>query len=416
VLANRLWLCLFIASAVLAGCQRQPASSPETTTGAEDGATRARATGHAMDPSRTRPLQPGAAGTVEMVIDAFRNARLELIYDALPASYQQDVTQLVHDLPDQVDPELWDAALQVLRKAVHVLEEKRDIFIALLTRPGSASPAEITTAWGEVAIACDLVVRGILADPEAWKTLDVREALRKDISRVLRRVMALSALANPVDKNPLLELDLVEVDLVETAGTTARVRITPRGASGVEPTKFVQIDGKWIPQSLAESWPETMRTARDTLRQWRSVSEAERRSRQEQLQVIDRVLDQMLMARNVDQLAAAATPIVLQVTQWSAPITTPPAKLPEGPLEGVSILIQRELTDEELTRLLRVLESMTDDPEQEYHLATANGGKTFISIKPVADLTAFAAKLTFADEPTVDATARTITLRNIRVP
>lgn len=368
--------------------------------------------------TRARPLQPGAAGAVETTLEAFRTSRLEVVYDALPASFQQDITQLVHEFADRVDPALWDMTTQLLRKAINVFRQQDEIFIALLTRPGSGTSTEITIAWAEFVNAAERLVDGPLTNQEKWKSLDIHEALRTDISRVVRRLMTLSALANPPEQNPLQQIDLVQVDLVESFDVSAQVRIIPHGGTDAVPTTpFVLQEGKWIPRSLAEEWPTMIDIARKSLAQWETTrGEPSVKHLQEKLRVIDRVLDQMLTATNAEQLGSAATPIVLQITQWSDPIKTPPAPLPEGPPEGVTILIARELTDEELTRLLRILEPLTDDPDQEYHLATANGGKTFISIKPVKEIAAFAAKLDFITDPKVDALARTITAHDARVP
>lgn len=410
--------CLCLLCLISAGCQRSanPAPSGDAAR-ADQAAHRGRPADRlAMDQaSRSQPLQPGAAGAVELTLEAFRQGRLEMIFDALPGSYQQDVILLVRESSEQIDPQLWDMVVQVLQKSVDVLREQRSIFIALLTRPGAAGQAEITLAWDDFVDACDRLTRGSLMEREAWKDIDVREALRADVSRVTRRMMSLSTLANPPETNPLSALETVQVDLVESTGDMARVRILPRGSVDASPTLFVLVDGKWVPQSLTESWPATIQSVRAAMARWRTSSDVDLPAVKAQLRVIDQALDQMLLAKNVDQLAAAATPLVFQATRWSEPIALSPAVVPDGPPEGVSILINRELTEDELTRCLQLLEPLTDDPSLEYHLATANGGKTFITLKPVSDIHAFAAKLEFATDPMIDTNARVITLRDVRL-
>lgn len=419
----RSWLgwCLVILVTSLGGCGRSdaPVQPPRESHRGMDDDERMRSAEQmaAADMgARSRPLQPGAAGAVEATLEAFRNGRLELVYDFLPAEFQQDVSGLVHAFAENVDPELWQMITDVLHKAVEVLREKRGIFVPLLTRPGM-SAQEMAAAWDAFVEAADRLVHGPTFDREELKKLDVREALRMDLSRFTRRLMVLSSLANPPEHNPLQQLDMVQVDLVEANEQTARVRIIPREGENVEPTTFVKRDGKWIPQSFAEAWPAMIFAARDRIQNQQNPDAAAAvQQAKEQLRVVKQVLDQMLTTDNADQLAAAATPLLLQASEWSVPVAVPSPAVPGGPPEGVSILISRELPDEELTRLLRTLEELTDNPSLEYHLATANSGKTYISIKPVQDVAAFAAKLTFATDTTINADARTITVRDVRVP
>lgn len=350
--------------------------------------------------------QPGAAGAVEMALEGFRTGHGEMVFDSLPASYQRDVNGLVHVFAEQVDPELWKRTIAVLDRANMVLRTKKPLLLLAFPHGGDSPVSE---TWDDLTNAVEELIQGPFGDLERMRQMDVREWLRSDASRMLRRLMTLSLIANPGVPNALNDLSLVQVDLVASGESTARVRISPVNQVNVEPTDFVNIEGKWIPQSLAESWPEAVSRARQVIRLCaRDADTPEKRHYRAMLDVYEQVVDQLLQAETSDQLFAAATPLFLQVSQASEEIATPEATLPDGPAEGVSILIRRELSEDELTKLLDMLEPLTDDPEREYHLATANGGKTFVSIKPVHDVAGFAAKLTFGKDPKVDEAARTI--------
>lgn len=358
------------------------------------------------------PLQPGAAGAVEMALEGFRTGHLEIAFDFLPPSYQQDVNGLVHRFAVEVDPKLWSQAVSLLDRGNLVLQKKKDILLPMLSPQQDRD--QFSETWDEFTRAAELMIHGRFSHLDELRRADVRELLRTDVGRTIRRLMTLSVVANPGTPNPLNDLGLVQIDLVEANDSTARVRITPPNQTDVEPTDFVRVEGKWIPKSLADGWPDTMNNLRQFIRLWsRDAMTPEKDRVREILTVCDRVLDQMLAAETTNHLASAATPLFLQATQLSQQMITPEPLPPEGPAEGVSLLIQRELSEDELTKLLNVLEPLTDNPELEYHLAAANGGKTFVSIKPVHDVTAFAAKLTFAQGAVIDESARTITLRDV---
>ncbi len=358
------------------------------------------------------PFQPGAAGAVEVALEGFRTGHLELVFDFLPDSYQRDVNGLVHAFAEQTDPELWARIIRLLDRGNQVLRTKKDLLLPMFPPP--SDPVQLSESWDDFIRAVDAMTHGRLGNIDEMRSADVRDLLRNDVGRTVRRLMILSLVANPGSPNPLNDLSQVQVDLVEASEVAARVRITPPNQTDVEPTDFVFVEGKWIPKSLAEGWDATLNHARQGIGLWARDANSEEKQRMLAIvTVCERVLDQMLVAETTSQLASAATPLFLQATQLSQRMATPEPPLPAGPAEGVSLLIQRELTEDELTQLLNMIEPLTDDPEREFHLATANGGKTFVSIKPVHDITAFAARLTFGKDPVIDESTRTITLRDV---
>ncbi len=357
------------------------------------------------------PTQPGAAGAVEAALEGFRTGYLEIAFDFLPPRYQLDVNNLVQEFATRVNPELWTMSIDVLDKGNKVLRMKKTILLPLFPQ---SDPAAMSSAWDDFTSSADLLLHNKLDDLGEMQRVDVRDLLRNDVGRTMRRLMVLSALANPGRPSPLTELSQVQIDLVEATDSTARVRISPPGRTDVEPTDFVKVDGKWIPRSLAEDWSSILENARKSYHFWTNSSQGPETERiREFMKLCDGILDQMLAAETPEQMATATAPLFQQATQLSQQVATPVPEVPEGPPEGVSLLIHRELSEDELTKLLNLLEALTDDPEREYHLATANGGKTFISIKPVKDVAAFAGKLTFGQEPMIDESARTITLRDV---
>ncbi len=399
----------------LAGCNRSPSNAPPPSPVMQHDPQLRENAGSAMQPL-VGATQPGAAGAVEAALEGFRTGHLDVAFDFLPPSYQKDVNRVVHEFAERVDPELWSMTVQLLDRVNTVLRLKKNILLPLFPPRGEGQPSSLPMAWDDFTSAADLMIHGKLDDLNELKQADVRELLRTDVGRAVRRLMILSSLANPGRPDPLAELGQVQIDLVEATGSTARVRITPPGQTDVEPTDFVKVDGKWIPRSLAEGWEDGIRNARQWIRLWsRDFNAAEANRVRDTLTVWEHVLDEMLAAQSAEQMATAATPLFLQAAEMTKQIPTPMPTIPEGPAEGVSLLIARELSDDELTRLLHILEPLTDDPAREYHLATANGGKTFVSIKPVHDVAAFAAKLTFAKDPVTDEEARTITLGDVEL-
>ncbi|HSN57475.1 MAG TPA: hypothetical protein VLT32_22590, partial [Candidatus Sulfomarinibacteraceae bacterium] len=65
-------------------------------------------------------------GTVEAVAAALAGNQPEILWQALPPTYQRDITELTHGFAAKVDPAVWEAAFGVGRRTAGLLRDKKE--------------------------------------------------------------------------------------------------------------------------------------------------------------------------------------------------------------------------------------------------------------------------------------------------
>jgi len=117
----------------------KPASSPEpmdVDAGAPPPAVIPKAlTGSASGDSEVLPpvaIPDSPDGAIVAVSRALAEGNPRGLWDALPASYQADVTSLIHDYAQTTDPVMWDRGFGIAGRIAGVLREKKPSFS---TRP-----------------------------------------------------------------------------------------------------------------------------------------------------------------------------------------------------------------------------------------------------------------------------------------
>ncbi len=401
-----------IACACLIGCgssapldgsvtdsSHQPARTPTES-----------ATGHSTASSGDLPSPPtGLAhpqdpvGAVKLALGHVQSGRLQLAYDFLPASYQKDLDGLVQTFAEKMDAEVWDELFAVLEKGIKVLRTKKDLMIGMVQNPDdSETSQQLSDNWEGLVEALNLVVSSELSSLDKLKQANMRRFLESTGNPLFAQLQKLRSVGGP---NPLDTLADVQVEIIDESAEVATLRfITPTGDAGEE-TKFIKVDGKWIPQNLAESWADSLAQAQRALDSFSPKTMAAQKGQvMEGLAMLEAALDQMLDAETQRQLSDAGIPLMVQGFQAFNALQQRPA----APTGSVTVIVAGELTETAHTKLLQELERLSDDPAVCTYNTSASGGETTIMLQPVADPVAFAEKLSFAKAKSVNVGQRTI--------
>lgn len=349
-----------------------------------------------------------AAEAVQQTLNAVKAGRLDQAFDFLPASYQKDVDSVVQDFASRMDAELWDQAFKTLQKGVKVLQEKKALILQAAQQPGmDAEFAELDKNWKGLTDALNTLFGGDLANIEKLKTAQTKQLLQNTGNPLFSQLQALSSVAGP---NPLEQLAEVKVTQVGEHDGVVTLSIQSPDRDDAEETEFRQIEGKWIPVKLADSWQESIESAKAQLEVLSPEAIAAQKPQLTQLlKTLDGSFDQMLDAETSEELTAAFFPLMLQGMQLGSMFQSSGGSV-SGPTGGVTLLIEGELEDDALTAMLEKLEALADDPDMATYTASTSGGQTIVELKPVKDPVAFAEKLTFAKSKIVAPAKRTVTI------
>jgi hypothetical protein len=226
-----------------------------------------------------RPAPPaGAADTPDAAANALLKeieaGNLRAVWDALPASYQSDVNDIVHTFAENMDAELWNSGATFAQKAVRVLKEKKSFVIASLmaNAPVPANQATIDSNWDPVVDVLATLVNSEIADLQKLKTMDIGAFLNGTGRSIATQLAAIAKAAEaeglspdqfpgvPVDEMPMPNLSKAKITTVQSDGDTATIRIDD--GEKVEEHEVVRVDGKWLPKEMVDGWPEAMAQAK----------------------------------------------------------------------------------------------------------------------------------------------------------
>lgn len=226
----------------------------------------------AADVSQTAELATAASApadtaeaSMRQLVDGMKDGQLIVVWNALPASYQKDVNELVQTFGANMNPEAWGQVTSVLKSVQKLLVDKHEFIVNHPAVAGGNDPA--TTAQGveQIAGLLNTIVENA-SDLEALKTFDGAQFANAAGSKIVEQVMALSKLAPGAAGGSASPFEGVSIETVTSTDTTATLKMTrPDGSS--ETQDFVKHEGKWLPQDMVADWPQKMAEARGALQQ-----------------------------------------------------------------------------------------------------------------------------------------------------
>lgn len=197
-------------------------------------------------------VAPQANTTAQAFLDqaesALMSGHLIVLYDSLPPSYRQNVDELISTTTANIDPAAWNAITNTLHK-VGDLIVTRQRWILSSPRLASLGPAEKEIFTGPFLTLAGLLRTGF--DPSAMQlsslqTGNFREWLQQ------RDAAIAPYLAQLLDETGAASLQQFTVDSEENG-----VAVVSASTGGMTTqSKYVQVEGHWVPQTLAETWAD----------------------------------------------------------------------------------------------------------------------------------------------------------------
>src|SRR5437762_3509180 len=172
VLRRSAFLFLVATCALAGGCGKddQPAAAG---TGAAGGAPAKRARADTAD------------AAVLAVVEGLKQNHPEAFWDFLPASYQQDLNDLVHLFAEQMDADLWNESVGVLRKLARVLKSKKEFLVPARTQSGQPAAGPSSAELATIGELIETLLASDLADLEKLKQADGRKFLESTGGKLL---------------------------------------------------------------------------------------------------------------------------------------------------------------------------------------------------------------------------------------
>jgi hypothetical protein len=212
------------------------------------------------------PVAPPEA--VQAVVDGLADHRPQVVWNALPASYQSDVREVIAEFCTRMDPEIYDRSFRVLGKAVQVLKEKKDYLakspIALST---PLLESVMGSQWDDTVGLFDAIAQSELSSLTKLKQADPGELLASTGHRVMA---GLDTLRVQMQKDPGLnrwaqmqrDLKQAQMRFVQADEDHGSLKITSTTNSALKDVELTRVDGRWVPAEMAASWTEKVAEAK----------------------------------------------------------------------------------------------------------------------------------------------------------
>ena len=240
---------------------------------------------------------------VMAVVNGLGENQPQVIWQALPASYQNDVSGLVREFAGQMQDSLWDRTFGTLTELTRVLDGKRQFVLEhpMVAEQLSKSPnAEVT--YDAVVALLKTLLNSDISSLQRLSDFDGERFLATTGSQVMARMGDLAALA-PEQTETLDEFRSLNVTLSRMEGERAWI-LVEKADEDPEEVEFVLVEGKWVPAAMAEGWDSGIADAREQLSQV-AVDPAQTAQAGAVLMMVDGALEGLLAAQTSEEFQAS---------------------------------------------------------------------------------------------------------------
>lgn len=240
-------ILLLAVPVALSGCSDKPATEVSQTT----------------DSTPLAPAADTAEASMRQLVEGMQQGQLIVAWNALPASYQKDVNELVQSFGNKMDPDAWAQVTSILKTVHKLLVDKHDFIVNHPAVGAGKDPAATAEGVQQIAGLLNTVVENA-SNLDALKTFDGAQFASVTGSKLVEQILALSKLAPGSEAGPASPFDGIQFETVTSTDSTATLKIT-RPDGQTETQEFVKHEGKWLPQDLVADWSGNMQQARDAV-------------------------------------------------------------------------------------------------------------------------------------------------------
>ena len=271
-------------------------------------------------------------GAIKRVFNGLADNKPEVLWEALPVKHQKLITDEIKKSSANVDAEVQTKIVDVLKKLVGILKNKKTIILETAQMMGGQGggqgdvlPAEVTENWDGIVSLLEIVVNSKAMTPDWLKNPNVGAVLKEDGGKLMSSpvleifVNKTLAESNEADSPKNLAevrswLKGITVTVISSTETTAKVKIgstdftIPDDESELD---MVKVEGRWLPKAMADGLEQMIAMLKQTVPMGQQLGSAPMTQQQKTilltfLNSLDRVLDQLNQANTAQEFQTAA--------------------------------------------------------------------------------------------------------------
>ncbi|CAA6677292.1 MULTISPECIES: hypothetical protein [unclassified Lentimonas] len=206
----------------------------------------------------TIPAAPDAA--IQTVITEFAQGNGGILWEAMPASYQTDVTTLVKLAGTKVDAEVYDKSFATIGRLAEVVDQQQAFILntSFLKGRSAEEMAELEAALPSVVGVINTLTQSELASSTGLLNFDGQAFFDTTVSKLAGYVEELGVLAG--EEYVLSDYVNSVVSVVDADDLQATLLMTVPGEEPVEQT-FTKVEERWVPADMASDWASSVAEA-----------------------------------------------------------------------------------------------------------------------------------------------------------
>jgi len=197
------------------------------------------------------PAAPDAA--IQTVITEFAQGNGGILWQAMPATYQSDVTTLVKLAGTKVDAEVYDKSFATIGRLAEVVNQQKAFILgsSFLEGRSAEEMAELEAALPSVVGVINTLTQSELASSTGLLNFDGQAFFDTTVSKIAGYAEALAVMAG--EEYVLSDYVNTVVSVVESDDLTATLLTTLPGQEPVEQA-FTKVEDRWVPTDIESEW------------------------------------------------------------------------------------------------------------------------------------------------------------------
>jgi hypothetical protein len=288
----------------------------------------------------TIPDAPDAA--IQTVINEFAKGNGGIIWQAMPTSYQTDVSYLLHLAGSKIDPELYDKSFATIARLAEVIDQQQALILNSSFMQGRSAEemAQLEAALPSIVGLLGAITSSELASSTGLLNFNGQDFFDTTVSQLIQYAETLGQLAG--EESMLSNYMNTVVTVVEADDLQATLLTTVPGKEPVEQA-FSKVEQRWVPSEMASDWVAKIAEATAELEATSMQDIAANKPQiMSVLTMIDGVLAQIAAAETQEQfdqsLKGAMMPLMglMMMGQGMGGSAAPAAPMPAAPVVAPS--------------------------------------------------------------------------------
>lgn len=212
--------------------------------------------------------KPTAAKTPDAVVlqvtKAISDNQPQVLFQALPDSYQKEINSVVSDAATKMDSEIWKEGRGLIQSVLAIAKSKKELILNTQMLANNPDKEALNQSWDQGVDVLSTLLDSDFANLDQLRKGNVAKLLAGSGSEIMKKAAKVYSSQPDQTDNILAKIKGIKATIVSQEGDTAKVSIETEGEPSEE-VDFVRVEGKWIPKDLADGFATQIAETRENL-------------------------------------------------------------------------------------------------------------------------------------------------------